>query len=74
MIAMSGMIAYIIVGSPQLMKSVESTQFLPIKMRFLSSQLLLAAALGSAQFTEITSTAVLGGLDSNSSVLGNYYN
>jgi hypothetical protein len=74
MIAISGMFAYIIVGSPQSMKSVESTQFLPIKMHFLSSQLVLVATLASGQFTGITSTAVLGGLDSNSSILGNYYN
>ena len=74
MITVSGMFAYIIVESPQSMNSVESTQFLHIKMRFLSSQLVLVATLASGLFTGITSTVVLGGLDSNSSVLGNYYN
>ena len=56
------------------MQFVSSTHFPLMRMRFLSSQLLLVATLASGQFTGITSTAVLGGLDSNSSVLGNYYN
>ncbi|KAL1988694.1 hypothetical protein VTN96DRAFT_8394 [Rasamsonia emersonii] len=43
-------------------------------MKFLTHLLLGLAPLASSQFTGITSTVVVEGLDTNSSVLGNYYN
>jgi len=45
-------------------------------MRFiyLLQALLPVASFSNAQFTEGTYTAVVGGLSSNVSLLGNYYN